>query len=108
VDVSNTIHSVPTAFWEELAARAARSGRSLQQYLLDELTELASRPSLEDAIRDIRTDAVGLPAVTDQDVFGDLDADRRLSEQIGAAGEVNSRRARRRYAGRRSAWSAAS
>ena len=42
--VSITIRDVPDEARDELAARAARSGRSLQEYLRAELVELARRP----------------------------------------------------------------
>ena len=45
-----TIRDVPRATRDELAARAARSGRSLQEYLLAELNELAARPHPSDVI----------------------------------------------------------
>jgi plasmid stability protein len=41
---SITIRDVPQEVRDELAARAARSGRSLQDYLRAELIELAFRP----------------------------------------------------------------
>ncbi|HEX9681716.1 MAG TPA: hypothetical protein VGA13_01420 [Acidimicrobiales bacterium] len=41
---SITIRDVPGRTRDELAARAARSGRSLQEYLRMELIELARRP----------------------------------------------------------------
>ena len=41
---SITIRDVPDPSRAELAARAARSGRSLQEYLRAELIELARRP----------------------------------------------------------------
>ena len=42
--VSVTIRDVPEDVRDELAARARRSGRSLQEYLRGELTELARTP----------------------------------------------------------------
>lgn len=42
------IRHVPEELHRELRARAARSGRSLSDYLLAELTELAARPTLEE------------------------------------------------------------
>ena len=45
-----TIRDVPNATRDELAARAARSGRSLQEYLLAELVEIAARPDPSDVI----------------------------------------------------------
>lgn len=44
---SITIRDVPRDAHAELAARAARTGRSLQEYLRAQLVELASRPDLE-------------------------------------------------------------
>jgi plasmid stability protein len=41
---SITIRDVPDEARDELAARAASSGRSLQEYLRSELVELAQRP----------------------------------------------------------------
>jgi len=41
---SITIRDVPDETRDELAARAARSGRSLQEYLRGQLIELARRP----------------------------------------------------------------
>ena len=48
--VAITIRNVPDAVRDELAARAARSGRSLQEYLAAELIDLASRPAVEDVV----------------------------------------------------------
>ncbi|HUS60661.1 MAG TPA: hypothetical protein VMY34_00605 [Acidimicrobiales bacterium] len=41
---SITVRDVPDDARDELAARAARSGRSLQEYLRGELIDLARRP----------------------------------------------------------------
>lgn len=41
---SITVRDVPDTTRDELASRAARSGRSLQEYLRKELIDLASRP----------------------------------------------------------------
>jgi plasmid stability protein len=49
-----TIRSVPEDIRDELAARAARSGRSLQEYLRLELIRLASRPDPADLIARVR------------------------------------------------------
>ena len=46
--VSVTIRDVPDETRDELAARAARAGQSLQEYLRARLTELAGRPSPDD------------------------------------------------------------
>ncbi len=44
---SITIRNVPDRTRDELAARAARSGRSLQEYLRRELIVLADKPDIE-------------------------------------------------------------
>lgn len=66
--VSITIRHVPTEVRDELAARAAGSGQSLQEFLLATLTDLASRPDvrtvLERARERVRRTGVGL--TTDQ------------------------------------------
>lgn len=41
---SITVRDVPDSARDELASRAARSGRSLQEYLRKELIDLAARP----------------------------------------------------------------
>jgi len=43
--VSVTIRDVPDETRDELAARAARAGQSLQEYLRAQLTQLAAKPS---------------------------------------------------------------
>jgi antitoxin FitA len=43
-----TIRDVPDETRDELAARAARAGQSLQEYVRGQLTELARRPSPDD------------------------------------------------------------
>lgn len=47
---SITIRDVPDEARDEIAARAARSGRSLQEYLWRELIKLASKPDLESVL----------------------------------------------------------
>lgn len=49
-----TIREVPEAVRNELAARAAREGRSMQEYLKRELERLASRPTTADWIARVR------------------------------------------------------
>jgi plasmid stability protein len=52
--VSITIRNVPDETRNELAARAARSGRSLQEYLRAQLIELAQREDMETLMARIR------------------------------------------------------
>jgi antitoxin FitA len=51
---SITIRDVPDDVRDELAARARRSGRSLQEYLRSELVGLAERPEPESLLARIR------------------------------------------------------
>jgi antitoxin FitA len=76
--VSVTIRDVPDETRDELAARAARAGQSLQEYLRVQLVALAQRPSpdvLWDRVqRRLRATRSQLPA----DAIPELrDADRR-------------------------------
>lgn len=51
---SVTIRDVPETTRDELAARAALSGRSLQEYLRAKLIELARRPDPEALLARVR------------------------------------------------------
>ena len=75
---SITIRDVPDDARDELAARAAGSGRSLQEYLRKELIELARRPDPEAlaariAERKRRTGTT----LSREKILGHLDAGRR-------------------------------
>ncbi|MFP5346931.1 MAG: FitA-like ribbon-helix-helix domain-containing protein [Actinomycetes bacterium] len=73
-----TIRDVPSDVRDELAARAARSGRSLQEYLARHLIELASRPSVDDVVSRARERArVTGTRLSTQDIVTARDADRR-------------------------------
>jgi hypothetical protein len=75
--VNVTIRDVPDAVRDELAARAARSGRSLQEYLRRELMDLARRPSALDVLIEIRDRARSYPPASREAMLDDLGADRR-------------------------------
>jgi antitoxin FitA len=49
-----TIRDVPDETRDELAARAAATGRSLQEYVRGELIELARRPDAEVLLAQVR------------------------------------------------------
>ena len=51
---SITIRNVPEETRNELAARAARSGRSLQEYLRGELINMASKPDMATWVKRVR------------------------------------------------------
>ena len=53
--VSVTIRDVPDETRDELAARAARAGQSLQEYLRAQLTELAAKPSADELWARVRS-----------------------------------------------------
>jgi antitoxin FitA len=76
--VAITIRNVPDEVRDELAARAARSGRSLQEYLVRELAGLASKPLVEDVIARARSRSRTTGSALAVDAILDArDADRR-------------------------------
>ena len=73
-----TVRDVPAEVRDELAARAARAGRSLQEHLRIELIELASRPSASDWLSDVqRRKAASGSRLSREQILGHRDADRR-------------------------------
>lgn len=78
MSVAVTIRDVPEKVRDELAARAARAGKSLQEYLRGMLVETASRPSVDDVIARARTrvEATGVRANAES-ILAARDADRR-------------------------------
>lgn len=76
--VSITIRDVPQETRNELAARAARSGRSLQEYLRGQLVELAERPDREALMKRIRArvEREGVELSVEQ-ILEAKDADKR-------------------------------
>jgi antitoxin FitA len=52
--VSITIRDVPQEARDELAARAARSGRSLQEYLRSELIAMTGKPDMKTWLEEVR------------------------------------------------------
>jgi antitoxin FitA len=73
-----TIRDVPDETRDELAARAARTGRSLQEYLRAQLIELARRPDAEALLIRVRErkQRTGSTLSHDQ-ALAHRDADRR-------------------------------
>jgi len=73
-----TVRDVPAAVRDELAARAARAGLSLQEYVRTLLVETASRPAVADVIHRAR-DRVGVTGslVSADLILEERDADRR-------------------------------
>ena len=75
---SITIRDVPDETRDELAARAALSGRSLQEYLRARLVELARQPDAEALVQRIhaRKAATGSSLSADH-ILSHRDEDRR-------------------------------
>ena len=78
MSVAITIRDVPDEVRDELAARAARSGRSLQEYVRAMLVDAVARPPVEDVIARARArvDATGV-RVDARSILVARDADRR-------------------------------
>jgi hypothetical protein len=55
------IRNVPLTVHRTLRTRAAAAGQSLQEYLLEEITDLAQTFSLADIINDVRADVADHP-----------------------------------------------
>lgn len=75
---SITIRDVPNEARDELAARAALNGRSLQEYLRAELIDLARRPdpaALMARVRDRKHRTSS--HLSAEDILAHRDADRR-------------------------------
>lgn len=78
MSVAVTIRDVPDEVRDELAARAARAGKSLQEYLRGMLVDSVARPPVADVIARARTrvDTTGV-RVGAESILAARDADRR-------------------------------
>ena len=75
---SITIRDVPDEATTQLAARAAASGRSLQEYLRSRLIELAAGPDADTLVAAIRARKVATGSQASvATILQDRDADRR-------------------------------
>lgn len=76
--VAITVREVPNEVRDELAARAARAGKSLQEYLRGMLVDTAARLPVDDVIARARArvDATGV-RVDAGSILAARDADRR-------------------------------
>lgn len=76
--VQITIRDVPGEVRDELAARAALQGKSMQEYLKGELARLSARPPVEQVLARIRErKALGETRVPPEEILRHRDADRR-------------------------------
>lgn len=76
--VQITIRNVPEEVRDELAARAARERKSMQEYLKGELERLAGRPTLDAWLERVRERKHAAGArITAKQILTQRDADRR-------------------------------
>lgn len=54
MSIQITIRDVPEQVRDELASRAALQGKSMQEYLRSELERIASRPSIDSWLEQVR------------------------------------------------------
>lgn len=75
--VQITIRDVPGEVRDELAARAALQGKSMQEYLRAELERLAARPPIEKVIERIRErKGASGTRLSPEEILAHRDADR--------------------------------
>ena len=75
---SLTVRNVPDQTCNELAARAARSGRSLQEYLRRELISMAETPDMETVLARIETRIQATKTtISTEEILEHLHADRK-------------------------------
>lgn len=78
MSVQITIRGVPEEVRDQIAARAAARGRSMQEYLRGELERLVAKPSVEEWFRQVRADKRAMTnSVTTEDILRARDADRK-------------------------------
>lgn len=76
--VAVTIRDVPDGVRDELAARAARAGKSLQEYLRGLLVEAADKPTVDDVLGRARARVAATgPRIDAETTLAARDADRR-------------------------------
>lgn len=78
MSVNITIRNVPDEVRDELAGRAARQGRSLQEYLSRELRRLAERPDVDVWLERVRRRKSTQPSrLSAEEILAFRDTDRR-------------------------------
>ena len=78
MSVQITIRGVPEEVRDQIAARAAARGQSMQEYLRGELERLVAKPSVEEWLRQVRADKRAMTNnVTTEDILRARDADRK-------------------------------
>lgn len=78
MSVAITVRDVPDAVRDELAARAARAGKSMQEYLRMMLVEQTMQPTVDDVIARARARVAATGSLVSADaILGVRDAERR-------------------------------
>lgn len=78
MSVQITIRGVPEEVRDQIAARAAARGQSMQEYLRGELERMVAKPSIEEWLKGVRAfkRATGINVST-ADILRARDADRK-------------------------------
>lgn len=74
---SVTVRGLPVEVVDELSSRAARSGRSLQEYLRLQLMEMATRPDPSTWVAGVAARKAATGGVSVAELLADRDAERR-------------------------------
>lgn len=78
MSIQITIRHVPPEVRNELAARAARQGKSMQEYLRGELARLAACPPIDVVLqRIVERKAMTASRISSEEILALRDADRR-------------------------------
>jgi plasmid stability protein len=78
MSVQITIREVPEKVRDELAARAASQGRSMQEFLRAALERLASRPTVDAWVQQVRSrKRASETRITSEQILKSRDSDRR-------------------------------
>lgn len=72
-----TIRAVPDEVRDELAARAARAGQSMQKYLSAQLAEIVAHPSVADVMALARERTAGREPIPLHAILDAIDSGRR-------------------------------
>jgi plasmid stability protein len=76
--VAITVRDIPDGVRDELAARAARAGQSLQEYLRGLLVATADKPTVDEVLARARARVAATGVRVDaDDILTNRDADRR-------------------------------
>lgn len=78
MNVQITVRNIPIYVRDELAARAARKGQSMQEFLRQQLELMANRPSTEELLEHIRRrKASAKKTLPTAEILAARDADRQ-------------------------------